>query len=98
MKPQSRPRVTTSALSVAQRVFTLSTAEPTNLFLQREDFAADVRSKLPDQRILLRPLRDLLLRPSTSLWVRDAVWRELIGRARVDRSSWLVVALGMAMP
>jgi hypothetical protein len=95
---QPRSRGATSALSVAQRVFTLSTAEPTNLFLQREDFAADVRAYLPDRRMLLRPLRDLLLRPHTPLWVRDAVWRELIGRARADRSSWLVVALGMAMP
>lgn len=76
----------------------MSTAEPTNLFLQRGDFTADVREQLPDGRILLRPLRDLLLRPDTALWVRDAVWRQLIGRARADRSSWLVAALGMAMP
>ena len=46
----------------------------------------------------MRPLRDLLLRPDTPLPVRDVVWRELIRRARADRSSWLVVALGMAMP
>jgi hypothetical protein len=95
---QSRSRYSTSALRVAQRVFTLSTAEPTQLFLRREDFEAGVGAQLPDGRILLRPLRDLLLRRDTLLSVRDVVWRELIRRARADRSSWLVVALGMAMP
>jgi hypothetical protein len=98
MAQQSRSRYSTSALRVAQRVFTLSTAEPTNLFLRREDFGADVGAKLPDGRILLRPLRDLLLRPDTPLTMRDVVWRELIRRARADWSSWLVAALGMAMP
>jgi hypothetical protein len=43
-------------------------------------------------------LRDLLLASSTSLATRDAVWRELIVRARADRSTWVVVAVGMAMP
>jgi hypothetical protein len=98
MAHQSRSRYSTSALRVAQQVFSASTAEPTNLFLRREDFDAEVGAQLPDGRILLRPLRDLLLRPDTPLSVRDVVWRELIRRARADRSSWLVVALGMAMP
>src|SRR4051812_2781337 len=39
---------------------------------------------LPDGRLLLLPLRDLLLRPQTSAATRDAVWRELIRRARLD--------------
>ena len=98
MTHQSRSRYSTSALRVAQQVFTLSTAEPTRLFLRREDFDTDLGAQLPGGRILLRPLRDLLLRPDTPLSVRDGVWRELIARARGDRSSWLVVALGMAMP
>jgi hypothetical protein len=98
MAHQSRSEYSTSALRVAQQVFTLSTAEPTKLFLRREDFEGDVGVRLPDGRILLRPLRDWLLRPETPLSVRDVVWRELIGRARADRSSWLVAALGMAMP
>jgi hypothetical protein len=87
----------TSALRVAQRVFTLSTSEPTNLVLCREDIGVG-GGELPDGRLLLRPLRDLLLRPQTSSATRDAVWRELIRRGRADRSAWLVVALGMAMP
>src|SRR6266545_6136118 len=67
-------RYATSALRAAQRTFTLVTAEPTNLYLQGEDFG----DELPSGRIALPRLRDLLLAPSTSLPTRDAVWRELI--------------------
>ena len=102
MTRRSRSGYTTSALRVAQQVFLAATTEPTNLVLRREDLDGDipqdVRTQLPPGRILLRPLRDLLLRRQTPLAVRDAVWRVLIRRARGDRSTWLVVALGMAMP
>jgi hypothetical protein len=87
-----------SALRVAQQVFDAAATEPTNVFLHRDVLPQDVRAQLPDGRLLLRPLRDLLLRRQTPLAVRDAVWRELICRARADRSTWLVMALGMAMP
>jgi hypothetical protein len=102
MASRSRTAGSTSALRVAQQVFAAATSEPTNLFVRREDFAGEaaglVREHLPVGRILLRPLRDVLLCRQTPLPVRDAVWRELIMRGRADRSSWLVVALGMAMP
>lgn len=94
MAQRSSLRSTTSALRIAEQVFTLSVAEPTDLFLSGEDFG----DELPPGRLLLRPLRDLLLRPQTSLATRDAVWQTLIGRARADRSTWLMMALGMAMP
>jgi hypothetical protein len=84
----------TSALRAAQHTFTLVTAEPTNLCLHGEDFGDD----LPAGPIALPRLRDLLLAPSTSLSTRDAVWRDLIERARADRSTWVVMAVGMAMP
>jgi hypothetical protein len=83
---------THSALRVAQDVFTRSACEPTNLWLDGAGFDG-----LPDGRLLLVPLRDLLLRPETSTETRDAVWRDLIGRARTTET-WLVAALGMAMP
>lgn len=86
----------TSALRVAQRVFALSTSEPTNLVLYREE--VDGAEGLPEGRLLLPPLRDLLLRAHTPPATKDAVWRVLIRRARADRSAWLVAALGMAMP
>ncbi|AGZ40715.1 hypothetical protein [Actinoplanes friuliensis] len=94
MAVRSRPLYSTSALQVAQYVFTRSAAEPTNLYLDGADLGAD----LPAGRLLLMPLRDLLLRPAVSLHTRDVVWRELIRRAREDHSSWLVAAIGMAMP
>jgi len=94
MAGRNSPSYTCSALRVAQYVFTRSACEPTTLWLDGAAFGDD----LPDGRLLLLPLRDLLLRPLTSAATRDAVWRELICRARRDRSSWLVAALGMAMP
>ena len=96
MPPRARWENRTSALRVAQRVFALSTCEPTNLVLCRED--VDGGEELPAGRLLLPPLRDLLLRGQVSPATKDAVWRELIRRARADRSAWLVAALGMAMP
>jgi hypothetical protein len=86
------PSRTSSALQVAQYIFTRSAGEPTTLWLDGTQF-----DDLPDGRLLLLPLRDQLLRPSTTPATRDAVWRELIVRARA-RESWLVAAMGMAMP
>jgi hypothetical protein len=94
MPRRSRPLYSSSALRVAQYVFTRSVAEPTSLWLDGAAFGGE----LPSGRLLLLPLRDLLLRPQTSTVTRDAVWRELICRAREDKSSWLVAAMGMAMP
>jgi DNA-directed RNA polymerase specialized sigma24 family protein len=90
----TRTFASTSALQVAHRVFHLSATEPTDLYLHGEHLHAD----LPPGRLLLPPLRDLLLQPGTSLAARDAVWAELIRRARDGSSSWLVAAIGMAMP
>ncbi len=82
----SHPPYTSFVLEVAQRVFCLPPVG--------EDFGDD----LPEGRILLRPLRYLLLQPETSDTSRDAVWAELIRRRRADRSAPLVAAQGMAMP
>ena len=94
--PRTRPLYSTSALKVAQYTFTRSAAEPTHMFLDGAEFG----DELPPGRLLLLPLRDLLLRPQTSPATRDAVWRELIVRAREDehKDSWLVAAIGMAVP
>jgi hypothetical protein len=92
--PRSRPLYSSSALQVAQYIFARSAAEPTKLALDGAVFGGE----LPAGRLLLLPLRDLLLRPQTSPATRDSVWRELIRRAREDRSSWLVAAMGMALP
>jgi hypothetical protein len=69
-------------------------ADPSDLVLVGEEYGED----LPVGPIPLRRLRGLLLARSTSLQTRDAVWRELIIRARKDRSTWLVAAVWMAVP
>ncbi|RGC65537.1 hypothetical protein C5N14_28445 [Micromonospora sp. MW-13] len=43
-------------------------------------------------------LRDWLLTHSRAYTARDAVWRELILRARLDGPAWVVAAAGMALP
>ncbi|MEV1321237.1 hypothetical protein AB0J14_34765 [Micromonospora arborensis] len=53
---------------------------------------------LPDEILPLHRLRVLLLQPQTSVEVRDAVWRELVIRARRDGPAWVVVAVGVALP
>jgi hypothetical protein len=53
---------------------------------------------LPDQILPLDELRRLLLDAGTRRQLRDAVWRELVIRARRDGPAWRVAAVGMAMP
>ncbi|GIF59262.1 hypothetical protein Air01nite_53570 [Asanoa iriomotensis] len=53
---------------------------------------------LPDRIIPLDELRTALLVAGTGHQVRDAVWRELVVRARRDGPAWRVAAVGMAMP
>jgi len=93
MAHRHSPSRTSSALRVAQYIFTRSACEPTTLWLDGALFGDD----LPDGRLLLLSLRELLLRPTTTAATRDAVWRVLIARARTHES-WLVAAMGMAMP
>ncbi|MEV6495005.1 hypothetical protein AB0M20_41250, partial [Actinoplanes sp. NPDC051633] len=53
---------------------------------------------LPDGVIALPVLRTWLLRHPRSYTTRDAVWRELIRRARLDGPAWVIAATAMAMP
>ncbi|GIF01883.1 hypothetical protein Ari01nite_93470 [Paractinoplanes rishiriensis] len=53
---------------------------------------------LPDRILPLDELRTALLATGTGHQVRDAVWRELVVRARRDGPAWRVAAVGMAMP
>lgn len=87
-------RSSTSALSSVDMVVRLLFAEPTQLVFSGRDFGND----LPAGVISVRTLRGLLLAEGTSLATRDAVWRELIARARKDRSTWRLVAVWMAIP
>lgn len=95
---RTRSRVHGSALAVVERVFVLTTGAPAGLVVRRSDLAPDPGEGLPDGPIGLPELRRLVLSPGVGQSTRDAVWRVLIDRARADGASWLVAAVGMAMP
>jgi hypothetical protein len=53
---------------------------------------------LPAGEVPLPALRDWLMAHPSAYAVRDAVWRELIRRARHGEPEWVIAAVGMAMP
>jgi hypothetical protein len=80
-------------LDAAQRGFDLLTDQPAPL-------AFDCRpiDGLPDRVIALDELRKLLIRGQTSRSTQDAVWAELVTRARRDGPAWVITAVGIALP
>ncbi|TVT23215.1 hypothetical protein FNH05_33100, partial [Amycolatopsis rhizosphaerae] len=53
---------------------------------------------LPDRRVPLDELRELLMNPGVPLSTVDAVWVHLVERARAQRGAWTVACVGMALP
>jgi hypothetical protein len=53
---------------------------------------------LPAGDVPLPALRDWLMAHPHAYAARDAVWRELIRRARQGHPQWVIAAVGMAMP
>jgi len=88
----SRPWPTTP-LDAAQRAFDLLVCPPAPLAFDGRGFAG-----LPNRILPLDELKKLLIADATSRPVRDAVWRELVVRARRDGPAWVVAAVGIAMP
>lgn len=82
-----------SPLDAAERAFTLLVQPPSHVGFDGRGFEG-----LPDEILPLDQLKGLLLSPATSAEVRDAVWRELVIRARRDGPAWVVAAVGVAMP
>lgn len=82
-----------SPLDAAQRAFTLLVQPPSHVGFDGRGLAG-----LPDEILPLDQLKDLLLSHATRVEVRDAVWRELVIRARRDGPAWVVAAVGVAMP
>jgi hypothetical protein len=80
-------------LHAAERAFTLLAEAPSHVPFDARGFDG-----LPDRILPLDELRRLLLTADTSQTVRDAVWRELVIRARRDGPAWRVAAVGMALP
>lgn len=82
-----------SPLAAAERAFILLVQPPTHVGFDGRGFDG-----LPDDILPLERLRAFLLSPQASVEVRDAVWRELVIRARRDGPAWVVAAVGIAMP
>jgi hypothetical protein len=88
--PKSWP---STPLDAAQRAFDLLVCPPAPLALDCCGVAG-----LPDRVVPLDELKAVLICDSTPRAVRDAVWRDLVVRARRDGPAWVVAAVGMAMP
>ncbi|MEO3891312.1 hypothetical protein [Nonomuraea sp. B5E05] len=90
----SAHRLTESPLDTAETSFRLLSTGPGCLSLDCTAFAPG----LPRGPIELLELRVLLTSQNVTQQARDAVWTELITRARQPQSAWTVAAAGMAMP
>ncbi|GAA3120346.1 hypothetical protein GCM10010466_09080 [Planomonospora alba] len=83
-----------SPLDVAERIFQLLARAPGGLTVN----GVTLPDELPRCPIPLGELRDLLAGRPLSPAARDAVWRDLVIRARLDGSQWLAAAVGVAVP
>ena len=85
-----------SPLAAADAAFMVLTCEPAPLTFDGDTLGPD--TGLPGGVIALPALRDWLLAHPRAYPARDAVWRALIRRARLDGPGWVIAAVGMAMP
>ena len=83
----------TSPLDAVERAFEVLLQSPVPLALDGSLFVG-----LPARSVSLREVRRTLLAPQTGVALRDAVWAELVRRSRHEGPTWVVAALGMAMP
>lgn len=80
-------------LDAAQRAFDLLTCPPAPLGFDCRGFTG-----LPQRILPLDELKQILIATATPRPVRDAVWRELVIRARRDGPAWVIATAGIAMP
>jgi hypothetical protein len=80
-------------LDAAEKAFLMLAERPTHVPFDARGFKG-----LPNKILPLDGLRKLLLAAATGEPVRDAVWRELVIRARRDGPAWRVAVVGMAIP
>ncbi|MFI7335233.1 hypothetical protein [Micromonospora aurantiaca (nom. illeg.)] len=85
-----------SPLDAADVAFALLTSDPEPLSINCDAFSPDVG--LPAGVMTLPAVRDWLLAHPRAFLARDAVWAEVIRRARLDGPQWVIGAVGMAMP
>jgi hypothetical protein len=81
-------------LDVAETTFDLLTRGPAPLSVD----GSALGHGLPARVIALDEVRAILLHPSTGQQARDAVWRELVLRARRQGSCWVMGCVGVALP
>ncbi|MFC0532119.1 hypothetical protein [Phytohabitans kaempferiae] len=86
----------TSPLQAADTAFAALTTGPAPLSLDCDRLGGDLG--LPVGQVPLTDLRDWLLEHPRAYPARDAVWRELVLRARLSGPQWVIAAVGMAMP
>jgi hypothetical protein len=86
----------TSALRAADLAWAALTCDPDPMAL--DTAALEAGHGLPPGRIPLPDLRTWLLDRPYAYAARDAVWRELMLRARLRGPEWTIAAVGMAMP
>ena len=91
----ARPQSIGHALAAAERSFRTLTAGPDPLAL---DGSTITGGRLPQRPIDLHELRVLLLDPVIDGPVKDAVWTQLLRRARGGDPAWVIGCVGMAMP
>ncbi len=99
-----------SPLQAVDIAFTMLTRPPTPLALDctaldlpegsgdGPDPVTDGGDVLPTGRVPLPVQRDWMLTHPRAYAARDAVWRELVRRARAGDPAWVIAAAGMALP
>jgi hypothetical protein len=89
-----------SPLDAVDAAFAKLTCEPEPLSLDLDQLSDPIGddSALPGGVIALPALQRWLLKHPRAYTVRDAVWRELIRRARLDGPEWVIAATALAMP
>jgi hypothetical protein len=91
-----------SHLQVADLAFAALTSEPRLLSLDCAELAGRLPDGhtlgLPKGRVLLSDLREWTKGHKDDYPALNAIWRELVDRARTLRGEWLLAAVGMAMP
>ncbi|MCW3818611.1 hypothetical protein ONA91_29650 [Micromonospora sp. DR5-3] len=85
-----------SPLDAVDAAFAALTRDPDPMTLDLDKLGGG--SGLPAGVMTLPALRDWLLTHPRAYTARDAVWRKLVLRARLDGPAWVVAAAGMAMP
>ena len=85
-----------SPLDAVDAAFAALTTGPQPMLLDLKPFREG--TDLPTGRISLPALRRWLLKHPRSYEARDAVWVELIRRARLNGPAWVITATALAMP